>query len=64
MFCGGDLPVSGLGYPRVSGPASSTRTCPLLPTWKAVPSCSSCDQALPDPAAIWQLAGFSQVLSR
>lgn len=36
MFRGGDLPVSGLGYPRVSGPASSARTCPLRPILKAV----------------------------
>lgn len=28
IFCVEDLPVSGLGYPRVSSPADSTRTCP------------------------------------
>lgn len=28
IFCGEDLPASGLDYPRVSSPASSTRTCP------------------------------------
>lgn len=34
MFCGGDLPVSGLGYPRVSGLASSKEPAHCCLLWK------------------------------
>lgn len=62
MFCGGDLPVSGLGYPRVSGLASSKEPARCCLLWKrSVASLAAISAGL---CCWWEICLFPQSLEQ